>query len=154
MRSSKQRTLNIKFSTLSGSRIEIVDEIDVKDAYHYLVSGNCGAVNLFVGTVRNHAKGKSVIKLEFEAYEPMALKEMKMIAERAHLKWPLEKVIMLHVTGERNIEETVVVTGVSSPHRQAGFEACQFLIDELKRTVPIWKKEYYADSSIWVNAHP
>lgn len=139
---------------MNGSRIEIVQNIDVADASQYLQSDNCGAINLFVGTVRNHAKGKAVIKLEFEAYEPMALKEMRIIAEQANEKWPLEKVIMLHVTGERNIGEAVVLTGVSCAHRQAGFEACQFLIDELKRTVPIWKKEYYEDSSIWVNAHP
>ncbi len=134
--------------------IEIVENIDVGDAYRYLQSGNCGAVNLFVGTVRNHANGKAVYKLVFEAYELMALQEMRLIAEQAQQKWPLEKIIMLHITGEKNIGEAVVLTGVSSPHRQAGFEACQFLIDELKRTVPIWKKEYYEDSSIWVNAHP
>ena len=139
---------------MNGSRIEIVDHIDIDEAYGYLQSGNCGAVNLFVGTVRNHANGKAVMKLEFEAYEPMALKEMRTIAEQAKRRWPLEKVIILHVTGVKNIGEAVVLTGVSSSHRQAGFEACQFLIDELKRTVPIWKKEYYEDSSIWVNAHP
>jgi molybdopterin synthase catalytic subunit len=135
-------------------RIEIVQHIDINEASRYLQADNCGAINLFVGTVRNHATGKPVIKLEFEAYEPMAIKEMKIIAAKAMEKWPLEKVILLHVTGEKSVGEAVVLTGVSSPHRQAGFEACQFLIDELKRTVPIWKKEYYADSSIWVNAHP
>jgi len=139
---------------LNRSRIDIVENIDVGEAYQYLQSGNCGAVNLFVGTVRNHANGKAVYKLVFEAYEAMALQEMNLIAEKAQQKWPLEKVIILHVTGEKSIGDAVVVTGVSSPHRQAGFEACQFLIDELKSTVPIWKKEYYEDSSIWVNAHP
>lgn len=139
---------------MENCKIEIVSAINIEAAYQYLQSDNCGAVNLFVGTVRNHAKGKAVAKLEFEAYEPMALKEMYVIAEKARGKWPLEKLLIQHVTGEKKIREAVVITGVSSPHRQAGFEACQYLIDELKRTVPIWKKEYYEDSSIWVNAHP
>jgi molybdopterin synthase catalytic subunit len=134
--------------------IEIVENIDISAAYQYLQSDDCGAVNVFVGTVRNHAKGKAVEKLVFEAYEPMALKEMRKIAAAAQEKWPLKKIIMLHVVGERKIGEAVVLTGVAAGHRDAGFEACRFLIDELKRTVPIWKKEYYADSSIWVNAHP
>ena len=135
-------------------KIEIVENINIEAAYQYLQADNCGAVNLFVGTVRNHAKGKAVIKLAFEAYEPMAMKQMTLIAERAAQKWPLEKIIIQHITGEKKVGEAVVITGVSCPHREAGFEACRFLIDELKKTVPIWKKEYYTDSSIWVAAHP
>jgi len=109
---------------------------------------------LFIGTVRNHAQGKDVLKLVFEAYEPMAVSEMKKIAVRALAQWPIKKLIMHHVVGERLIGEAVVLIGVTSAHRQASFEACRFLIDELKATVPIWKKEFYTDSSIWVNAHP
>jgi molybdopterin synthase catalytic subunit len=134
--------------------IEIVDHIDLHSAYEYLQSNDAGGVHLFVGTVRNHAQGKAVVKLVFEAYAPMALSEMKKIAIRAKQRWALNAVVMQHVTGERKIGEAVVVVGASSAHREAAFEACRFLIDELKASVPIWKKEYYSDSSIWVNAHP
>ena len=134
--------------------IELVDHIDLNTTYEYLQSPEAGGVALFVGTVRNHAQGKEVIKLVFEAYEPMALAEMKKIAVRAKEQWPLNEVVMQHALGERQIGEAVVVVGASSAHRQAAFDACRFLIDTLKATVPIWKKEYYTDSSIWVNAHP
>ena len=134
--------------------IEIVDRIDLNRAYAYLQDPAAGGMNLFVGTVRNHAGGKEVQKLVFEAYEPMALSEMKKIGGRAAAKWPLSKIVMLHVVGERQVGEAVVVVGASSAHRAAAFEACRFLIDELKATVPIWKKEFYSDSSIWVAAHP
>jgi molybdopterin synthase catalytic subunit len=134
--------------------IKIVDDIDLNDAYSYLGTTDCGAVNLFVGTVRNQTKGKEVVKLIFEAYETMALKEMTRIAEEAKTKWPLAKVLVVHATGEKKPGEAVVIVGVSSAHREASFEACRFLIDELKKTVPIWKKEFFSDNSVWVNAHP
>ena len=134
--------------------IEIIDHIDLNRAYEHLQSVDAGGINLFVGTVRNHAQGKEVVKLVFEGYEPMALSEMSKIAARAREQWPLSNLIMIHALGEKKIGEAVVVVGAASAHRQASFEACGFLIDELKATVPIWKKEYYTDSSIWVNAHP
>jgi molybdopterin synthase catalytic subunit len=134
--------------------ITIVDNIDINEAYSYLETEDAGAVNVFVGTVRNQTKGKEVIKLEFEAYEAMAIKEMTRIAEDAKAKWPLAKVLIMHVVGQKKPGEAVVVTGVSSAHRDASFEACRFLIDELKKTVPIWKKEFFKDNSVWVNAHP
>jgi len=139
---------------MENTYIEIVDTIDINQAYTLLQSPAAGALNLFVGTVRNHAQGKAVMKLVFEAYEPMALNEMRKIAVQAHQKWPLDKLVMLHAIGEKQIGEAVVIVGVASAHRQASFEACQFLINELKKTVPIWKKEYYKDNSMWVNAHP
>src|SRR5690606_3544412 len=134
--------------------IKIVSHINFNEAYSYLNSPEAGAVNLFVGTVRNNAHGKPVEKLHFEAYEPMAIKEMKYIADRAQTNWYITKLLMLHVVGEKAVGEAVVVTGIASPHRQEAFEATQFLIDELKKSVPIWKKEFYQDGSIWVNAHP
>ena len=136
------------------NNIKIVDQIDVNEAYSYLNSPDAGAINLFVGTVRNHAHSKAVTKLAFEAYEPMALKEMEKLAAQATSNWTLSKVLIHHVVGEKAIGEPVVVIGVASPHRQAAFEASRFLIDELKKTVPIWKKEFYEDGSMWVNAHP
>lgn len=134
--------------------IRIVDHIDLNGAYAYLNSPEAGAVNLFIGTVRNHAHAKSVEKLAFEGYEPMAIKEMEKLASQAEEKWDTSHLLMIHALGEKKVGEPVVVIGVASPHRQAAFEACRFLIDELKRTVPIWKKEFYEDGSVWVNAHP
>lgn len=134
--------------------IRIVDNIDLAEAYQYLQSPTSGAIDLFVGTVRNHSHGKEVVKLVFEAYETMALKEMHKIAAAAQEKWILDKVVMIHAVGEKLPGEAVVITGASSVHRKAAFEACQFLIDELKKTVPIWKHEFFKDNSVWVNAHP
>ncbi len=134
--------------------IKIVEHIDLAEANHYLGGETAGAINLFIGTVRNHSKGKKVLHLDFEAYEPMALKEMEKLGTKAKEKWPLYEVAIIHATGSKLPGETVVLIGVSSAHREASFEACRFLIDELKNTVPIWKKEYYEDNSVWVNAHP
>ncbi|WP_192820408.1 molybdenum cofactor biosynthesis protein MoaE [Rufibacter sp. LB8] len=134
--------------------ISIVEQVDLNQAYQLLQHDGAGGVNLFVGTVRNHAQGKQVTKLVFEAYVPMALKEMQKIAEAAQQKWPLDGLVMQHAVGEKGIGEPVVIIGTSSAHREASFAACRFLIDELKKTVPIWKKEYYQDNSVWVNAHP
>jgi len=135
-------------------QIEIVSEIDLVQAYQHLQSPESGGVSLFIGTVRNIAHGKEVIRLEFEAYHPMALAEMHKIAERALQKWNLSGIVMQHVTGTRQVGEAVVAIGAASAHRDAAFEACRFLIDELKKSVPIWKKEFYSEGSTWINAHP
>ncbi len=134
--------------------IELVQHIDLVKAYRELQAPEAGGINLFVGTVRNHAKGKEVVKLVFEAYEAMALSEMQKIGRQANERWPLSGLVMHHVLGERTVGEAVVAVGASSAHRDASYEACRFLIDTLKATVPIWKKEFYTDQSIWVNAHP
>lgn len=134
--------------------IEIVENIDPSKAAAALASDASGGVVTFVGTVREVAHGKQVVRLIFEAYEAMALSEMQKIAERAQQQWPLNGLVMQHIVGEKKVGELVVLVGASSAHRQAAFEACRFLIDELKATVPIWKKEFYADSSVWVSAHP
>lgn len=134
--------------------VKLVEEIDLNEAYQFLQSPQAGAVNVFIGTVRNHSKGKEVTKLVFEAYESMAVKELEKVAGRATEIWSLDKVVLIHATGEKRPGEAVVITGVSSAHRKASFEACEFLIDELKKTVPIWKHEHYTDGSEWVNAHP
>ncbi len=134
--------------------IKIVDHIDLNEAYAYLNSPEAGAVNLFVGTVRNQTKGKEVKRLDFEAYDAMALKQMEHLANEAMNKWPLVNLAIIHAVGAKRPGMPVVVIGVSSAHRDVSFEACRFLIDELKKTVPIWKKEFYKDNSVWVNAHP
>lgn len=134
--------------------IELVPDVDLQQAYTFLQCPQAGGIDLFVGTVRDHAQGKQVLRLEFEAYEPMALAELEKIAARAARQWPLHRIVIQHAVGTKLVGAPVVITGVSAAHRQAAFEACRFLIDELKQSVPIWKKEFYTDSSVWVAAHP
>ncbi|MFK7920515.1 MAG: molybdenum cofactor biosynthesis protein MoaE [Bacteroidia bacterium] len=114
----------------------------------------CGAIDVFIGTVRNSTQHKSVERLEFEAYASMAKKEMRKIALLAKEKWPVKNIAMHHRHGILAIGEIAVVIAVSTPHRKASFEACQFAIDSLKESVPIWKKEVFEDGEVWVAAHP
>jgi molybdopterin synthase catalytic subunit len=118
------------------------------------MSPESGGIDVFIGTVRNTTKGKKVIKLEFEAYEPMAIAEMEKIAKQAFEQWPVQKVLIHHRTGVLEVGEVPVVIAVSAAHRAAAFDACRFIIDTLKQTVPIWKKEIFEDGEIWVAAHP
>jgi len=112
--------------------------------------GNC----LFVGTVRNENKGQLVTHLEFESYVPMALKEMAKIANEAKAKFNLTGCTIAHRTGKCEVGDIAVIIATSSKHRKQAFEACEFAIDELKRHVPIWKKEFLVDGSYWVNSRP
>lgn len=113
-----------------------------------------GGIALFVGTVRNHTKGKKVKRLDFSAYEPMAIKEMNKIAEQALDKFSIHKIAIHHAIGNLKIGDVPVIIATSSAHREAAFKACQYAIDTLKETVPIWKKEYFEDGEVWVNSHP
>ena len=128
--------------------------IDTIVAENFVSAPDCGGITLFVGKVRNKTAGKSVLHLEFEAYEPMAIKEMTKIAERVQLMWPAKRVSIHHRLGTLQIGETAVVIGVACPHRRDSFAACSFAIDTLKQTVPIWKKEIFEDGETWVAAHP
>lgn len=113
-----------------------------------------GGLVTFIGTVRNNTKGRPVVRLEFEAYVPMAISEMRKIAETAAKQWPVEKMAIHHRVGTLEIGGIAVVIAVSTPHRKAAFAACAYAIDTLKETVPIWKKEIFADGEVWVAAHP
>lgn len=134
--------------------IDIVEVIDVAEVYKELTDRNSGGICVFIGTVREFTNNEEVVSLEFETYESMALKEMQKIATRASEKWKLNKVLIRHAVGAKEVEEPVVVIGASSAHRDACFEACRFMIDTLKETVPIWKKEIFKNKSVWVSAHP
>lgn len=135
--------------------IKLTDsELSLSECYEFVQDNSCGGLAIFVGTVRNSTKNKEVIKLEFSAYDPMAIKEMKIIAERAIELFGVEKIAIHHAVGMLEIGQVPVIITVSSPHREAAFKACQFAIDTLKETVPIWKKEYFEDGEVWVNAHP
>ncbi|MCB0565922.1 MAG: molybdenum cofactor biosynthesis protein MoaE [Phaeodactylibacter sp.] len=120
----------------------------------FVSSKSAGGIDVFIGTVRNHTRGKPVVRLEFEAYEPMAVSEMRKIAEQVKARWPAEKVAFHHRVGTLHPGEIAVIIAVATPHRKASFEACQYAIDTLKETVPIWKKEIFEDGEVWVAAHP
>lgn len=134
--------------------IEIVDIIDTSKVFAELSHPHSGGICVFVGTVREFTEKEEVLSLEFEAYKGMALKEMEKIALEATEKWKLNKVIIHHAVGAKQVEEPVVVVGASSAHRVACFEACRYLIDTLKERVPIWKKEMFKNKAVWVSAHP
>jgi molybdopterin synthase catalytic subunit len=118
------------------------------------MSPESGGIDVFIGTVRNITKGKPVIRLEFEAYEPMAIAEMEKILKQAFEKWPVQKALIHHRTGILLVGEVPVIIAVSAAHRAAAFDACRYIIDNLKQTVPIWKKEIFEDGEVWVAAHP
>ena len=139
---------------MSKKIIEIVDVIDTSKVFTELFDAQSGGICVFVGTVREFTQGQEVVSLEFEAYKKMALKEMDKIASDAVERWKLNKVIIRHAVGLKKVEAPVVVVGASSAHRDACFEACRYLIDTLKETVPIWKKEMFEDKTVWVSAHP
>jgi molybdopterin synthase catalytic subunit len=110
----------------------------------------CGATVTLDGYVRQWTKGRETLYLVYEAYEPMAVREMGKLVEQAHAKFEIASVGIAHRLGKLEICETSVVISVAAPHRRAAFEACEWLIKELKRTVPIWKKEVYAGGEVWV----
>lgn len=109
-----------------------------------------GAIITFDGVVRNNAMGKTVRYLEYEAYEPMALRQMEDIRRTAKERWPISEMAIVHRLGRMEIGESSVLIVVTSPHRRAAFEACRFGIDTLKQSVPIWKKEFYTDGEAWI----
>lgn len=118
------------------------------------MSPQAGGIDVFIGTVRNATKGKTVLKLEFESYQEMAIKQMEKIAEQAFNKWPVQKILIHHRTGVLQVGEIPVIIAVAAAHRDAAFDACRYIIDTLKQTVPIWKKEFFEDGEVWVAAHP
>lgn len=120
----------------------------------FVADHQAGGTVVFIGTVRNQTQGKKVIRLEFEAYESMARKEMQQIADAVEDRWKALHVAIHHRVGILDVGEIPVVIAVSAPHRNAAFEACQYAIDTLKETVPIWKKEIFEDGEVWVAAHP
>ena len=113
-----------------------------------------GACAIFEGIVRAHSRGRQTLYLDYEAYEPMALKQMQRLAAEALQKFRVRDVAVIHRLGRLEIGETSVLIAVASAHRAAAFEACRWLIDTLKQTVPIWKKEYFQDGAVWADGEP
>ena len=110
-----------------------------------------GAIVTFDGFVRNQSHKRRTLYLDYEAYEPMALAKMREIAAQLYEKYRIHRVAIVHRLGRLEIGETSVFIAVSAPHRAAAFDACRFAIDTLKRTVPIWKKEYFEDGAVWAD---
>lgn len=134
--------------------IKIVDHIDLNEAWEALRDPGAGAVSLFVGTVRNATRGDEVFQLEYEAYDAMALSEMRKLAAEAEGKYQLLKTLIVHAVGVKKVGDLVVVIGASAPHRKDAMAATTFMIDKLKETVPIWKKEFFENNQVWVSENP
>ena len=126
------------------------EPIDVGQVARRVVPPECGATITLDGYVREWTRGRKTLYLIYEAYEPMALGEMRRLGREAHTRFKIAHIGILHRTGRLEIGETSVVISVSAPHRRAAFEACEWAIKELKRTVPIWKKEFFEDGEVWV----
>ncbi len=128
------------------------DAVDLATLRAELADPACGGFAAFEGWVRNHNEGRSVQRLEYEAYETLALREGARIIEEARQRFAVPHILCVHRLGELQIGELAVWVGVSAPHRDEAFRACRYVIDEVKHRVPIWKKEHYLDGdSGWVN---
>ena len=131
--------------------IQIVDKnIDVVELLASVSVPEAGGIDMFLGTTRNHSKGKKVIRLEYEAYSPMALRMMSEIESEIRKRWSVQKISIVHRIGVVPVMEASVAIAVSAAHRKEAFEACRYAIDELKKRVPIWKKEIFEDGEVWV----
>ena len=136
----------------SGDLILLVQNpIDAEALINHVRTGADGAIVTFDGCVRNQSHGRRTLYLDYEAYESMALAKMREIAAELHAKFRIDRVAIAHRLGRLEIGETSVFIAVSAPHRAAAFDACRFAIDTLKRSVPIWKKEYFEDGAVWAD---
>lgn len=138
-----------------AARASIVREpIDTPKVLAAMKAAEDGAVVVFEGVVRNHTRGRRTLYLDYEAYESMALKKMESLASQAVEQQKVREVAIVHRLGRLKIGETSVLIVVASAHRAVAFEACRQLIDTLKQTVPIWKKEYFEDGAVWADGEP
>ncbi len=134
--------------------IEITDiDIDITGIAAALSDENCGAQVLFTGTTRKNTDGRETVRLEYECYHPLAIKEMEKLRSDAMQRWPLQKCVIVHRIGVVEIGEASIAVGVASPHRKDAFEAAQWIMDTIKKVVPVWKKEKWTNGETeWV--HP
>ncbi len=138
-----------------GARCQLVREkIDAQRILSEIKNAEDGAVSVFDGIVRNHTRGRRTLYLDYEAYEEMAMKQMEQLAGEAVDKFGVRDVRIVHRLGRLEIGETSVFIAVASAHRAAAMDASRWLIDTLKKTVPIWKKEYFEDGAVWADGEP
>lgn len=131
------------------------NEISVKKLYDFCVTEGTGAVDIFVGTVRDHFDGKKVESIDYHGYPEMAEKIMLNILKKAFGYWPVNRVAIQHRLGLLQIKEPSVIIVVSSAHRAEAFSACRYIIEEIKKELPVWKKEYFRDGQVaWQSDEP
>ncbi len=138
----------------SPKAIIVREAIDTRGLLRCMKCGDDGAAIVFEGVVRNSTRGRRTLYLDYEAYEEMALCQMDQLAEQALQQFQVRDVALVHRLGRLEIGETSVLIIVASAHRGPAFDACRWLIDTLKRTVPIWKKEYFEDGAVWADGEP
>jgi MoaE-MoaD fusion protein len=142
-------------TTAASTNVSLVREkIDANSVLQSIKAGEDGAVVVFDGIVRNNTRGRHTLYLDYEAYESMAGKQMEDLRRQALEQFKVREIVIQHRLGRLEIGETSVLIAVASPHRGAAFDACRWLIDTLKRTVPIWKKEYFEDGAVWADGEP
>ncbi|WP_141994762.1 molybdenum cofactor biosynthesis protein MoaE [Bacillus sp. B4EP4a] len=128
----------------------VSDPISVKEVTKQVSRREAGAITTFIGTVREFSKGKKTLFLEYQAYESMAVKMLSQIGDEIKKKWPDTRVAITHRVGKLDITEIAVVIAVSSPHRKTAYVANEYAIERIKQIVPIWKKEFWEDGTMWV----
>lgn len=135
--------------------VELTDAaIDVKVVVDALKVGEDGAVTIFDGIVRNNTKGRPTLYLDYSAYDPMALEQMRGLVRQAIEQFGVRDVAMVHRLGRLEVGETSILIAVAAAHRGVTFDACRWLIDTLKKQVPIWKKEVFVDGAVWAPGEP
>ena len=149
---------------VSGGRTNLIEAdlfkitdstIVAQDVIDPIKGDDVGAVVTFLGTVRDNTKGRSTAYLEYEAYAPMAERQMAEIASEVKAKWDIKRIAMIHRVGRLDVGQVSVAVGVASPHRKNGFDACKYAMDRLKQIVPIWKREVWSDGEDeWVKPDP
>ena len=139
---------------ISGRTAIVRERIDAQAWLERIKQPADGAAVMFEGVVRDNTRGRRTLYLDYEAYEPMALKQMAELTEEARSRFAIREAAIIHRLGRLEIGETSVLIVVASAHRAATFDACRWLIDTLKRTVPIWKKEYFEGGAVWADGEP
>ena len=126
------------------------EDVDINAVLEAVKSARSGCVVSFLGTVRDVSEGRSVERMSIEVYEEMAVKQLSIIRDEALERFGVHEVAVVHRYGDLEVGDNIVFIGVSAGHREEAFQACRYVIDELKERVPLWKKEYTADGEVWV----
>ena len=126
------------------------EPIDLQELVRFVTDSEAGAIATFIGTTRNNNEGRKVIALDYEAYPEMAEKELARIGQQASQRWQICRMAIIHRLGPVQITHASVIIAVSSAHRDAAFAACRFAIEEIKKNVPIWKKEVFEGGEVWI----
>jgi len=154
LRSNDEVALLPPVSGGSGKAVITRSPIDTVTVLARIKHPEDGAAVVFEGVVRNHTRERKTLYLDYEAYEEMALQQMETLAEQSLKEFKVRDVALVHRLGRLQVGETSVLIVVASAHRAAAFDACRWLIDTLKRSVPIWKKEYFEDGAVWADGEP